>query len=405
MKIKFEKKDLKKNLIYIVTCILLILLVVLIVLAVRGKGKTDKSKDADDKMVTVDEGKTDSSKNKFQENAYPEVNALVAQYFNACASNDVAVLNQIVSSISDADKTIIQRKSEYIENYNEITAYTKLCPQEGSYLVFATHKIKFVNKDILVPGLETLYIRTADDGKMYIYGGDVEPEVSSYINSAVNSADAVALINKVNDEYVKTLASNADILSFIEKFEGNSELIERAKNVAKEAANAQTKEASDAAAKAEQDAAEKAAKDAQAASDAAAQSAANAPAINEKVAVTSTVNVRQNNDENSAKIGSVTIGETVTRISITDNGWSKIQFSGGEGYVKTDYVSTYKLTGDTVKATTAVNVRKECSETADMSGQLALDGTYKRNATYDNGWSQIILNGVVGYVKSEYLTN
>lgn len=400
MKFKIDKKRMKLNLIYIATAIFLILIVVLIVLSVRGRKDKDSSGSSDGEVMTVGED-SGSSKDSFEMNAYPEVNALITQYFNASASCDFTVLEQIVNSLSDTDKTIIQRKSEYVESYNAITIYTRLCPQEGSYLVFATHKIKFVNKDTQVPGLETLYVRTADDGKMYIYNGDVEPEVISFINTVVNDNEAKELMQNVNEEYINILAADADILTFIEKFEGNSALVEQAKQ---KAAEAKTNEAS-AAAAAEAQAAADASAAAQAVADAAAQSAANAQTTNETVAVTSTVNVRQSNDENSVKVGSITVGENVTRVSLTDNGWSKIQFSGGEGYVKSDYVSTFKLTGDTVKATTTINVRVECSETANMSGQLTVDTSYKRNATYDNGWSQIVYNGAVAYVKSEYLTN
>lgn len=401
MKFRIDKKRMKLNLIYIATAILLILFVVLIVLTVRGRKSKDSSGSSDGEVMTVGED-SGSSKDSFEMNAYPEVNALITQYFNASASCDFTVLDQIVNSLNDTDKTVIQRKSEYVESYNTVTIYTRLCPQEGSYLVFATYKIKFVNKDTQVPGLETLYVRTADDGKMYIYNGDVEPEVSSFINTVVNGNEAKELMQNVNEEYINILATDADILAFIEKFEGNSELVEQAKQ---KAAEEKTAEASAAeSAKAEAEAASQAAA-AQAAADAASQSAANAQTTNETVAVTSTVNVRQSNDENSAKVGSITVGENVTRVSLTDNGWSKIQFSGGEGYVKSDYVSTFKLTGDTVKAATTVNVRVECSETANMSGQLTADESYKRNAAYDNGWSQIVYNGVVAYVKSEYLTN
>lgn len=178
-------------------------------------------------------------------------------------------------------------------------------------------------------------------------------------------------------------------------------MVAQAKQLAESKATQENKqkEEAEAQAKAEEEAK---AKEQEAA--AAADAAQNAQQTDEKVTIVQTINVRQSNSEDSEKIAHLFVGDVVTRVSITDDGWSQIKFNGDSyGYTKSEYVSTFTSTEDKVKPTTVVNIRSECSETANIIGQLDTDLTYTRNVIYDNGWSQISLDGSVGYVKTEYL--
>lgn len=382
---------------YGVTGVLLVILVVLLVLFMGDNAGERHSED----MYSSEDGAGTPS-NVFEENSYPEVSSLVSEYFKACAENDQELLNQLVSDMSEDEKKLIERKNQYVEGYENVKSYVKLGPIEDSYLVFATYGMKFSGLDVAVPGLETLYVRTDGTGKLYIYKGKIEAEVSSYVSDAVQSKDAVKIINQVNDDYLNTLADNEDVLEFVEKFEGESELVAQAKELAKTKSSEEAKAKEEAEAKAKAEAEAKAKAEAE---QAAQQAASNGQETDESVTLIQTVNVRQSNSETSEKIAHLFVGDVVTRVKITEDGWSQIRFNGDSyGYVKTEYVSKFQMTADKVKPTTVVNVRSECSETANIIGQLDVDSTYTRNVTYENGWSQISMDGKVGYVKSEYLT-
>lgn len=390
---------LQDKVIFAVMGVLVLILIVLLFFALKDNGKNNKK--AGNEYYLSDDTVSGNAGNVFVENSYPEVSNLVNEYFVACASADFNVLDQIVSDMGEDEKALITRRSEYVEAYNDIVSNTKLGPIEDSYLVFATFNMKFNNVETAVPGMETLYIRTDDTGKMYIYKGTIESEVQNYINDAVNSDDAKQIINKVKDDYLNVLASNEDALTFVEKFEVDSDLINQAKELAK------TKKSDEEKAKAEEEAKKKAEEEAKKKEEeekAAADAASNAQQTDDSVTIIQTVNVRAANNETSEKVAHLFVGDVVKRTGVTNDGWSQIQYEDGKsGYVKSDYVSTFTSTEDKVKPVTIVNVRSECSETADIVGQLDTDLSYTRNVIYDNGWSQIAFDGYVGYVKSEYL--
>ena len=132
------------------------------------------------------------------------------------------------------------------------------------------------------------------------------------------------------------------------------------------------------------------------------------------VYATETLNVRQSADSESEKIGSLYKNTSTKRISVGDNGWDKIEFNGGTGYVLSKYLTTQKPelvqepkwtpTGDTVYSLKRLNVRDGCGTSYEAIGGLVLGQKITRIAVGDNGWDKIQYEGKEAYVMSQYLT-
>ena len=126
----------------------------------------------------------------------------------------------------------------------------------------------------------------------------------------------------------------------------------------------------------------------------------------------------------------------MTRYEVRENGWSKVDYNGQEGYIKSDYLqsntpaetttetpvdntattetpaetttetaTTQETTGTASGKITpkeSVRVRASASEDGEYLGTIYLGETYNlyENA---NGWCKIDYNGKVGYVKSDYV--
>ena len=67
-----------------------------------------------------------------EENAYPEINALIEQYYQAAAAGDIDTINTIKDYSEQTELLQIQEKSKYLEGYEDINCYTKPGPQEDS---------------------------------------------------------------------------------------------------------------------------------------------------------------------------------------------------------------------------------------------------------------------------------
>lgn len=199
--------------------IIMIFAIVLLSSKPKSNGKVAESGE----VITVkesaegEESSLAANSNELQVNAIPQVNELVQKYYKALAASDMDTLHQIVDKLTDDEQNQIKQKREYIENYNNITCYTKKGPENNSYVVFVYYEIKFVNINTSVPGLTPLYICTNEDGKLYIYNGELDPEVGSYITNLASGDDVKELLRKVDVKYKEAQSNDPELKAFVDK--------------------------------------------------------------------------------------------------------------------------------------------------------------------------------------------
>lgn len=136
------------------------------------------------------------------------------------------------------------------------------------------------------------------------------------------------------------------------------------------------------------------------------------------------LNVRKSASTDSEKLGALSKNASTKRIAVGNNGWDKIEFNGGTGYVMSKYLTTKKPEGvtentttnntvpepkwtstrDTVYSTKSLNVREGWGTSFKSIGGLVVGQKIKRIATGDNGWDKIEYEGQNAYVMSKYLT-
>ncbi len=405
MKLNLEniKSFLIKNKNYVIIAVVFVVMVFTLVKVSSDNSKKEAAQADSEEVITVEETTpattetTTAATNDLQINAYPAVNELINKYFTAMSSSDIDTLLQIVNPLSEEEKTQIQQKKEYIEGYNNITCYTKIGPEENSYIVFVYYEIKFININTLVPGEIPLYVCSNEDGSLYIYNGELAPEVDSYIAGVAAGQDVVDLISSVDTKFAEAQAADPDLKAFIEKLSGTEasaeETTEEAAVAETPAEETPTEEAPTEEAPAEETTTE-------AATDEGIQE------VDETLYASETVNVRDTNSEEGSKLGQLYVGESTKRTAIYADGWSRIEYNGQTGYVLSEYLTKEGAAVQEVKyLSQTVNIRQEADENSDRIG-TAYEGTkVTRVAELDNGWSKINCDGVTGYVMSEFLSD
>ena len=150
------------------------------------------------------------------------------------------------------------------------------------------------------------------------------------------------------------------------------------------------------------------------------ESSASYTDVNETVWATYSVSIRSAASTDADKLDVLVGSYSITRTGVGDNGWSKVDYNGQTGYIKSEYLTTTKPaaasdstqqttekkqeTKETVYATAGVNIRAKASADADKIGTLAAGGSITRTGKTSSGWSRVDYNGQTGYIKSDYLT-
>ncbi len=322
---------------------------------------------------------------------------LIATYYNAMATGDEETLRSVCDEISDKDMYRYVELSQYIDYYPTLEIYTKTGPEEGSVIAYVYYKISFVGHEEEVPGYQALYICTNDQGGLYIKRGENSEEVNEYIKTVSTQDDVVEFNNKITVEYNELMVDHPEVLQYISELDSQVSIAVGEKLANQVAGETQVAEAGT----------EEGSTDGQ---DTQTENGEQQEAEDQGpqyVTTTTTVNVRSSDSEQADKLGKVSGGTKLQVLEQRPNGWTKVDYEGKEGYIKTEFLQLAESAAETetigtVTATTNINVRASASETADRLGVLSGGDSAELVGT-EGDWSKIKYNGQIGYVKSEYV--
>ncbi len=127
---------------------------------------------------------------------------------------------------------------------------------------------------------------------------------------------------------------------------------------------------------------------------------------NTGVVTANTLNVRSGYGTSYSKVGTLKNGDKVEIVE-SKNGWHKIKFNGGYGYVSGEYIN---VDGDTsnqiskigIVTATRLNVRNGYGTHCYVIGTLK-NGDKVEIVESNNGWHKIKFNGGYGYVSGSYI--
>lgn len=322
---------------------------------------------------------------------------LIATYYNAMATGDEETLRSVCDEISDKDMYRYVELSQYIDYYPTLEIYTKTGPEEGSVIAYVYYKISFVGHEEEVPGYQALYICTNDQGGLYIKRGENSEEVNEYIKTVSTQDDVVEFNNKITVEYNELMVDHPEVLQYISELDSQVSIAVGEKLANQVAGETQVAEAGTGEGSTDGQDTQTENGEQQEAEDQGPQ----------YVTTTTTVNVRSSDSEQADKLGKVSGGTKLQVLEQRPNGWTKVDYEGKEGYIKTEFLQLAESaagaeTIGTVTATTNINVRASASETADRLGVLSGGDSAELVGT-EGDWSKIKYNGQIGYVKSEYV--
>ncbi|MCQ2523475.1 MAG: SH3 domain-containing protein [Lachnospiraceae bacterium] len=329
----------------------------------------------------------------FEENTYPEINQLLINYYNALKGGDVDALVSIQNNITNTEIIRLQAMSEYIDYYDNLKVYSKPGPFMDTYIVYAYTDVYLTGQTIATPGLQAFYICKDAERGYYINTGELSTQESEYIMSVASQADVIDLKNTVNVMYSTTLEENEDLNKY---WAGISVEIDLTvgEQLAEEAAIEARLEQE---LKGEEE-------------DTIPEDIDLTPKI-VRVQTTANVNVRKSASATADKLGSVAEGKMFDVIERMTNGWTKIEYNGSEGYIKSEFLNEVESqSADSVQskgkcvANTLLNVRSEASATATKLGVLNEGQSVDFVEEVEGGWCKIKFDGEIGYVKAEYVT-
>ncbi len=159
----------------------------------------------------------------YQTNADVNINALMADYYDALVKGDKEKLKDIVTEPEAfGDMMIYETKAQVISEYSNITCYTIPGLNEGEILVFTTSNVTITGVNSKPLDIKQFYV--VKDGNNYkINNGALSQETIDYINVQAGSPDVQALYKSVQDNINKCLAEDSTFADFYNKISTNTD--------------------------------------------------------------------------------------------------------------------------------------------------------------------------------------
>ncbi len=140
----------------------------------------------------------------------------IDEYYIAKTAIDVDKLKTLYLNPSKVEtREQLQKLVQYIEEYKNIKTHTKRGIDEGTYIVFAYHEIKFSSINTLAPGLSKFYVTKDSNGEFKIISdSDMTPIEEEYYNARNYDEDVQELISKTNENGEKAKEKDEDLMIF-----------------------------------------------------------------------------------------------------------------------------------------------------------------------------------------------
>lgn len=336
----------------------LVLVIVLAVAAVNG------SKDGDKKDAQNTQQQQKEETETYQVNKNEDLKKLIENYYTYYAAGNVKKLAKIATPVSDMEKSYIKMMSGFLEGYEDIVCYTKKGLDKDSYMVSVTFGMKFKDVKGTLPGMEFFYVKTNEKGNFYIdnlyssFNSEMEEletdaEISSLIDKFKDDADVKELQAEFQSKYTEAVSSNKKLQKMVDKVtagikdwaasyaaqnteeEKKTEEEQKKAEEEKKKAEAEQKKAEEEKKKAEEE--QKKAEEEQTGQENNSEgSGVNYIPEGKVLTANDAYNVRTSMSETSEKLGTVAIGDSIKVILSYAEGWTKVEWNGKTGYIKTE---------------------------------------------------------------------
>lgn len=388
------RESMAKNYRYFIVGGLFLILVIVLVIFLTTRG-TDVVKEGEQNSAIEDiASSVEVPKDKYEQDAYPNVNTICTSYMNAMSIGDSDTMASLSNALSDERRAFFEAQAQYISQYADYHFYTKAGPEENSYLVLVTYTLQIVSDANKLPALCSLYVCTDESGTLYINNSDLSENDEAYILALASQDDFKQLQDDVQLAYNDMLEKNPDLSARVTELRGQINSDVQAKLEAKK--QAETEAAA-----------------AQAAEEAAALAAANAKTVR----ATDVVNIRSSSSTDSEVLGKTSQGQEFTRYEVLENGWSKIDYNGQEAYIKTEYLeevnqeagaessevaANVREPGSTITVKENANIRSQPNTDSDSLGKASSGDTFTLVEEKD-GWCKFTYDGKDAYIRSDLI--
>lgn len=395
---------------YLSAAVLVVALIIVLICCLYQNGNKIGDTEQDTGVSSV--RATNKLKGKLKKDADPELVTLIHDYYTACANAAIEDLEMLAEPLGENEKSYIKTFSDFYEEYKNITCYSVNGETEDSYLVSVCYDLKFKDIDTQAPGMDFFYVERNGKGKLYInniYSSynfnfmeeTLDPNLYALILDYEKSDDVTALQKDVETRYEQAVASDEKLANMVGGTLRDA-MTQWKKSIISDSSQPADTESSEENPK-EDDSQKEDEK----------QDEKPDKKKTEKVKTKDICRVRKGPSTDDEILGTVDKGVVLTKLG-TKGEWTKVEFQGQTGYIKSEFLKAVKSTEKSdkksdsgknsgkVKTLDICRVRKAPGTDAEILGTVDVGVELTKLGT-EGDWTKVEFQGGTGYIKTEFL--
>ena len=152
----------------------------------------------------------------YQKDADEELNAFVKSYLDSIVSCDYIGLQDMVTDPSEfRTPDLLKKKAEFITGYDNITVYTKVGLDEGSYIAFVVSNVTITGVNSAPYDISMLYIVNGARGYL-VNNGALSLDTQEYIEKVKGDKDIQKIYRSIEKENEKLKEEDQSLQEFFD---------------------------------------------------------------------------------------------------------------------------------------------------------------------------------------------
>ena len=154
------------------------------------------------------------------QDAVPEINQLMEQYFMSISDCDMATFLHLFTSQDTSDEERFcqefEHQKQYIEGYQNISCYTVPGLKEGEFAAYVYYEIRYTDVETPAPSLVRIYAVQGEDGQYRIYDQEMFEELTAYLEQLAVNEDVRLLSSQVDRRMEEAMEADTALRERVE---------------------------------------------------------------------------------------------------------------------------------------------------------------------------------------------
>jgi len=154
---------------------------------------------------------------ELKKGGYPEIEKFFQDYYVALNSCDYEILKSFITDPENMPQlSELEKETRFLDDIRDITCYVMKSYEDGAYIVYVYHELKYINIKTTYPKLDKFYLITDKSGNFKIFTSEMDEPLKAYYEERDQDEKVRELLENTNEKAKEALDKDEDLRLYLE---------------------------------------------------------------------------------------------------------------------------------------------------------------------------------------------